>query len=230
MIGPFQRTIESFRHSCLLALAATPSALPKATRKSSPSAIVRNERQVASQANSVTLQSIPTHVADMLVKIYIEKILPQYPFFSEKELNLHHMTVYHTAQPASYRPPSSLSRSEFIIAMVMAVSVMTSKASDTQKPASLSESLHQFALSRYDSLAETSITNLQCVMLLCQFANFCPMLANVWQLKGTAVRMATSLGLHRDVQLGNTLEENTVSQRRQIFWVVSRVPPLKTRD
>lgn len=110
---------------------------------------------------AVGLEAIPSHVANMLFKVYLERILPQYPFFSAKELLQHRRNAYD--------PQSQSSVSSFIVSMTMAVSTMTSKSPDFQKTISLSDSLFRSAMLHYEKMPPNSMDTLQCTMLICQY-------------------------------------------------------------
>jgi hypothetical protein len=106
--------------------------------------------------------------------------------------------------------------------MVMAISTMTSKAADIEKPMTFGDALHHFAMDYYRLLSPSSLDTLQATMLICQFANFRPASANVWRAKDLAIRMAIALGLHRRPRSFNDdVDPRTKNLRTQVFWVVS---------
>ncbi|EXJ90307.1 hypothetical protein A1O1_03406 [Capronia coronata CBS 617.96] len=166
----------------------------------------------------LTLDAVPPNVADALIKVYIEKVLPQYPFFLEEDLYLYQALVYHGAKTVN---ADLQRRAEFVVTMMMAISTLTSKSPNHHRLMSFSQSLYRFAMQRYDTLSASTLCHLQCTMLLCQFANFCPAIAEVWTLKGMAVRMAIALGLHKepDAALG-IFDQKQSELRRQIFWTL----------
>ncbi|KIV96857.1 hypothetical protein PV10_00672 [Exophiala mesophila] len=177
--------------------------------------------QIALQFGSrdiLSLHAIPTHVAETLIKVYIEKILPQYPFFPEEDLQSYQLLVF-PPHGAATRVVSS--EAEFVVAMMMAISTLTSKNPNHDRLMSLSTSLYKYAMQRYDPLAEPSIVNLQCTMLLCQFANFCPGICEIWTLKGMAVRMAVAMGLHREPGFAlKSFDRKKMELRRKMFWTL----------
>lgn len=177
--------------------------------------------QIALQFGSrdiATLHAIPTHVAETLIKVYIEKVLPQYPFFPEEDLQSYQLLVF---PPPGATTGIVSSEAEFVVAMMMAISTLTSKNPNHDRLMSLSTSLYKYAMQRYDPLAEPSMINLQCTMLLCQFANFCPGICEIWTLKGMAVRMAVAMGMHREPEISlDCFDRKKTELRRKIFWTV----------
>lgn len=98
---------------------------------------------VASEGRDIaSLDAIPTHVAEALIKVYIEKILPQYPFFAAEELYLYQSLAYQEGTVSIDVPP----RAEFIVAMMMAISTLTSKNQHHEQLTSLSTSLYKYAM------------------------------------------------------------------------------------
>lgn len=66
----------------------------------------------------------------------------------------------------------------------------------------------------------SSIFNVQCYF--CQFANFCPSVAEIWTLKEMAIRMAIAIGLHKEPSHSlSHFSHNHLELRRKIFWTVS---------
>lgn len=177
--------------------------------------------QIALQFGSrdiATLHAIPTHVAETLIKVYIEKVLPQYPFFPEEDLQAYQLLVF---PPPGATTGIVSSDAEFVVAMMMAISTLTSKNPNHDRLMSLSTSLYKYAMQRYDPLAEPSMINLQCTMLLCQFANFCPGICEIWTLKGMAVRMAVAMGMHREPEISlECFDRKKTELRRKMFWTV----------
>lgn len=171
------------------------------------------------QLNLNSIESIPKHVADVLVRVYIDRILPQYPFYFSSQVQAHHDAVYfRNASPGSTIPTISIC----VNALVMAISTMTSKSGTISKPFTLADNLFRLAMKEYEKLPSNSLETLQCTMLICQFANFRPGTANIWRAKETAMRIAISLGLHREPNRGwHTVDQENANLRAHIFWVVS---------
>lgn len=171
------------------------------------------------QLNLNSIEGIPKQVADVLVRVYIDRILPQYPFYFSSQVQAHHDAVYNRSmRPQSTTPSISMC----VDALVMAVSTMTSKSGTIDKPFALADNLFRLAMDEYEKLPSNSLETLQCTMLVCQFANFRPGTANIWRAKETAMRIAISLGLHREPDPSwSTVDQENANLRAHIFWVVS---------
>lgn len=211
-------------------LLSTPSQLPTSVMgvEQSKYATESVERNWV-RSSSIDLKAVPTYVAQVLIGVYVDKILPQYPFFSASQILNHYAQAYtHTSSPTE-EPADVVST--FVTAIVMAISTMTSTSSNIEKPMAFADALFHFAISLYDKLPPNSMEVLQSTMLVCQFANFRPCTANVWAAKDTAMRIAISLGLHRDPQSGwHSFDEETIRLRAQVFWVVSEDQPRSQRS
>jgi hypothetical protein len=238
------RAVGAFSASCLSSLIKRNSILPESVRNETLGAgfDLSSTGEVEGDDEDdldaiVTLDSVPANVADALIKVYVTKILPQYPFFLDEDLYAYQSLVYHGdaeegADPGQRRAGlfDFQQRAEFVVAMMMAISTLTSKSPNYDRLVSLSKSLYRFALRQYDTLGEPCLFNLQCTMLLCQFANFCPEIAEVWTLKGMAMRMAVALGLHRepDWTVLEGFDQKQIELRRQVFWTVCQSPRPET--
>lgn len=145
----------------------------------------------------------------------------QYPFFLAEQIWNHFDTAYSKDSSHASGIPISI----FVIAMVMAISTMTSKAVDIEKPMAFGDALHHFAMDYYRMLESSSLDTLQATMLICQFANFRPSSANIWRAKDIAFGMAIALGLHRQPHsVHDIIDSRAKKLRTQVFWVVSRTP------
>ncbi|KAF2087517.1 hypothetical protein K490DRAFT_2283, partial [Saccharata proteae CBS 121410] len=104
----------------------------------------------------------------------------------------------------------------------LAISIMTSKFSDSSKIASSSERIFQYALQHSETLSETSVLSLQAMLLLIQYSYLMPRAASLWDCEGLAMRTALELGFHRDPQEmpGNPLSAEQADLRRSMFWVL----------
>lgn len=159
---------------------------------------------------------VPVDVATLLLNVYIENILPRYPCFIEADLRNHFYAVYQGQNSDGTKPSDS---SRFIIAMVLAISSLTSKAYDFRKVAFLSQSLHRDALQHSSFLHKTSVRTLQCFFLLIQLALLLPHTGNLWYMTGEAMRMVVSLGLHVENQ--QLVDSRLADLRRRLFWTVN---------
>ncbi|KAH7051169.1 fungal-specific transcription factor domain-containing protein [Macrophomina phaseolina] len=165
------------------------------------------------------LEQIPRDVTERLVRNYVERISPLYPYFDRQEL----WTRYNRVSSAQRLGDNSASQHDvFVVSMMIAISIMTSKASDSAKVASSSERIFQHALNHADALYETSFQSLQGTLLLIQYSYLMPRAASLWDIVGLAMRMALELGLHRDPEevAGYTLTDSEMELRRCVFWVL----------
>lgn len=159
---------------------------------------------------------VPAHVARLLLNVYIEDILPRYPCFRETDLRNHFDAVYQDRDSEECKPSES---SRFIVAMVLAISSMTSKAHDFHKVALLSQSLHRDALRHSHFLRKSGIRTLQGFFLLIQLALLLPHTGNLWYMTGEAMRMAIGLGLHVARSQSDDIQLDDL--RRRLFWTVN---------
>lgn len=160
---------------------------------------------------------IPFEVARHIFDNYVTTILPRYPCFTSNELWYHFGQVYSKQQVDS----SSLrGASRFVVSMVLAISSLTSRREDFSRVASMSESLHRDAMQHWAFLKQSNIRSLQGLLLLIQLGFFLPYIDNVFFLSGEAVRMAIGLGLHQEADPVQGLDPQSISVRRQIFWLV----------
>ncbi|KAB2575822.1 hypothetical protein BFW01_g2776 [Lasiodiplodia theobromae] len=165
------------------------------------------------------LEQIPKDVTERLVRNYVERISPLYPYFDRQEL----WARYNRVANAQQHGDNSASQHDiFVVAMMIAISIMTSKFSDSAKIALSSERIFQHALSHSDTLYESSFRSLQGTLLLIQYSYLMPRAASLWDIVGLAMRMALELGLHRDPDElpGHSLTEAEMELRRCVFWVL----------
>lgn len=109
----------------------------------------------------------------------------------------------------------------FIVTLILAIGSLTSKRHEFRKIAALTEALHADAMRHIDFLGESSLTSLQCLLLLIQCALLLPHTANLWYLSGEAMRMAISLGLHQEPDGSIFIHPSSIELHRRVFWVVS---------
>ncbi|EXJ85328.1 hypothetical protein A1O1_05692 [Capronia coronata CBS 617.96] len=162
---------------------------------------------------------MPLQVINTLVDIFIEKIRPQYPFYDEETLNSFRQSVIHPGAEDSEEPRAKVSH--FAVSMMMAISVMTSRTTDLVKQSVLAESLYRDALLYYDRLGPSTLTKLQCTMLLVLYSIFRPGDVNIWNVKSLAMRLAVAMGLHRETcGVDDAFDDSTADLRRRIFWTL----------
>ncbi|OJD29891.1 pyrimidine pathway regulatory protein 1 [Diplodia corticola] len=172
-----------------------------------------------SKNGSNPLEQIPRDVTERLVRNYVERISPLYPYYDRQEL----WTRYNRVTNAQQLGDNSATQHDlFVVSMMIAISIMTSKFSDSAKIALSSERIFQHALSHSDALYQSSFRSLQGTLLLIQYSYLMPRAASLWDIVGLAMRMALELGLHRDPEElpGHSLTEPEMELRRCVFWVL----------
>lgn len=172
-------------------------------------------QEYAAQFSQFNARKIPLEVAKRLFTVYKDNILPRFPSFMEVDLD-HHFDLFYgdNAQPSNI--------TIFIVTLILAVGSLTSKRHEFRKIAALTEALHADAMRHIDFLGDSSLTSLQCLLLLIQCALLLPHTANLWYLSGEAMRMAISLGLHQEPDEASAMNSSFAELRRRVFWVVSR--------
>ncbi|CVK98837.1 uncharacterized protein FMAN_08412 [Fusarium mangiferae] len=169
-------------------------------------------QEYAAQFSQFNAQKIPLEVAKRLFAVYKDNILPRFPSFMEEDLDQQFDLFYgDNAQPSN--------TTTFIVTLILAIGSMTSKRHEFRKIAALTEALHADAMRHIGFLGESSLTTLQCLLLLIQCALLLPHTANLWYMSGEAMRMAISLGLHQEPDLSTTVLSSRAELRRRIFWV-----------
>lgn len=183
----------------------------------------RTARLQASYFRQLNPQKMPLEVARRLFHNYKDHILPRYPFFKVNDLERHFERAFSTGLADEHDTAEARS-SNFIVSLVLAISCLTSTRNDFHTVAALSERLHHNAMQtmcKTTFLREASIRSLQCLLLLIQMALLLPETINLWYTSGEAMRMAISLGLHRQSVLDLSDDLPSDEFRRNLFWVVS---------
>ncbi|KIW28241.1 uncharacterized protein PV07_07920 [Cladophialophora immunda] len=160
------------------------------------------------------LHEVPRDVASVLVDIYIERILPQYPYFLEDDLRAQFDAVY--GQTESQPPQDAY----FIISLIMAFSTLTSKSQNVRKICAIAEALLRDALNHSGFLRHANVRSLQCIILLQQSGALLPHTANLWHLVGEGMKIAIGLGLHQEPDPALGLDDLALDLRRRIFWSI----------
>ncbi|KIW32556.1 uncharacterized protein PV07_04087 [Cladophialophora immunda] len=158
------------------------------------------------------LRDIPKSIAKVLFDKYVDKILPQYPYFLEGDLRWQFALVYD--ESAAAVPHEAY----FVVAMVLAIVTLTCKTPNFSDVLSVAEPLHQDALRHDEFLKYATLRSMQCILLLQQFAALLPYTGNLWHLAGEAMRIAIELGLHKEPWDDLSLDLVSVDLRRRIFW------------
>lgn len=176
-------------------------------------------RAYAAQTSSFGARDIPIEVAEKLFKNYKTEMLTRFPCFLEEELVTYFRDFYNEEFADS--DPAQLA--QFIIPMILAISSLTSRSLDAPKVAALSEALQRDALQHAELLRHSSLSTLQCMLLLIQLGLLLPDTCNCWYMTGEAMRMAVGMGLHQEPDPSLDINPVQAEMRRRIFWTV-RLP------
>ncbi|EXJ94381.1 hypothetical protein A1O1_02775 [Capronia coronata CBS 617.96] len=177
--------------------------------------VAGDELQIRAVAKRKEPPLLPDAVARKLFDVYLERILPQYPFFLRDDLQEIFDSVRNPEQASLAPPPCN----SFIVYQIMAITTMTSKATDSRRTMSLAESLHAGALNYISSvLARSSLRTIQCLLLLVQLAFLLPHTGDLAHLVNEAMRMSIELGLHQGNSGCSERSPATVELRRKVFW------------
>ncbi|KAF2099335.1 hypothetical protein NA57DRAFT_74836 [Rhizodiscina lignyota] len=203
------------RHDCNASIKGQPRAIYSDVLLTSstpprPAVLPTVDRNRSSHTPRTSLDDIPPSVAEILLDIYVEKILPHNAIFLEDEVRelYRRVCVDISAQQRD-------ARDLFMILMVFAISTMCSKCDDFRRPASLAESLHAEAVHYFDCTI-SSTTSLQCLLLAIQLAYVLPDTGNMVSLVAEAMRMAAELRLHTDPSDGHGRHD--AEKRQRLFW------------
>lgn len=194
----------------------SPSHLPAV----GPSAIVKEDTGANVDDQELTeLSQIPHKIAELLARNYIQKILPLYPLIDEDELWASFRKACPSNGVTTYPEPHDI----FVTSMVLGVSIMTSKFSDSNRIESSSDKICRNALRYVQHLCAPTLRNIQAIHLLAQYSYLMPRSASIWETVNLSMRMALELGLHRDpdeTPYENAISAKEANLRRCIFWCI----------
>ncbi|QEO19239.1 hypothetical_protein [Candidozyma auris] len=175
----------------------------KASRKN----IVRN------RATDITAYNMS--ILSRVSRRYFSWFNSAYPVMHEKQFS-------DLLQKCHDSPDSASALSLFQVRIVIAIS-LASISRPHLSTSELGHSSHAFwksatrLLSR--SINEASgIVHLQISLLLLQYTLLVPKAGNLWQLAGSAMRIATELGYYAEPTPGKNLDPLTLDLRRRLFW------------
>ncbi|EQB59249.1 fungal specific transcription factor domain-containing protein [Colletotrichum gloeosporioides Cg-14] len=160
---------------------------------------------------------LPEEVANQLVIVYVDRILPHYPLFSRQEM----LEMFQRFKESNNDQAEVKSEEQFTICMVMAIATLSSKARDYRKLVSVAESLRSDAFARLDweqSLTGATTTTIQQLLLIAQYGFLFPASTNLWQVVGDAARVALGLGLHQDTTSECGMTEAILDYRKRLYW------------
>lgn len=154
----------------------------------------------------------PRHEATPLLQFYFDNVFVQLPFFVE--------TNFWTSVDAVYQSQGRFAKpfDHWMLRMVLAiasaaVSYQTNDKSHQRALALVSEALTYAE----DVLRPGSITGIQAILLLAQYALVDPTHFRSWYLVGMAVRVAVDLGLHQDPPVEVLSNQSKLDIRRRVF-------------
>lgn len=154
----------------------------------------------------------PRHEATPLLQFYFDNVFAQLPFFVE--------TNFWTSVDAVYQSQGRFAKpfDHWMLRMVLAiasaaVSYQTNDKSHQRALALVSEALTYAE----DVLRPGSITGIQAILLLAQYALVDPTHFRSWYLVGMAVRVAVDLGLHQDPPVEVLSNQSKLDIRRRVF-------------
>ncbi|KAI1379755.1 hypothetical protein F4677DRAFT_407525 [Hypoxylon crocopeplum] len=162
---------------------------------------------------------LPGEVADKLVAVYLERILPQYPLFLKQDV----IDIYQRFKMSDGNLEIVTSDEQFMISMIMAIATLTSRAKDYRKLVSVAESLRRDAFARLDfglSSNNAKTITIKKLLLLAQYGYLLPSSTNLWQVVGDATRIASELGLHQVTPTESGVDEVAVDSRKRLFWTL----------
>jgi hypothetical protein len=170
--------------------------------------------------------SLPSHVIHTLVKKFIQRVLPIYPFLYEPSIWGHveramqkRMAQLPGTSAGSVRPDYDF----LVVYLILAISSTLGSANSGNEARCMafSGSLFSEGIHHLSSKAPfpNDLAEIQATLLILQYTLINPKYANVWVLSGVVMRSCLELGLHREVSQSIGLDSLTVDMRRQIFWV-----------
>ena len=182
-------------------------------------------RPIEAQADLTILISLPADVIHSLVKRYVQRILPIYPFLYEPAI-WEHMgrAIEKTPKSEQGSPDPSVGPDyDFLfVYLILAISSTLGSANSGHEARCMAFSGSLFAegsqhLSRKASFPN-HLAEIQSTLLILQYALINPKYANVWILSGVVMRSCLELGLHREVSDAAGLDPATIDMRRRVFW------------
>lgn len=152
------------------------------------------------------------HEATPLLQIYFDNVFVQLPFFVE--------TSFWTSVDAVYQSGGRFAKpfDHWMLRMVLAIASASVSSQNNDKAHQRALALVAEALSfAEDVLRPGSITCIQAILLLAQYALIDPGRFRSWHLVGMAVRVAVDLGLHQDPPAEVLSNMDRLDLRRRVF-------------
>ncbi|KAJ5136305.1 hypothetical protein N7448_004859 [Penicillium atrosanguineum] len=160
-----------------------------------------------------TPKALPArHEATPLLQIYFDNVFVQLPFFVE--------TSFWTSVDAVYQSGGRFAKpfDHWMLRMVLAIASASVSSQNNDKAHKRAWALVSEALAfAEDVLRPGSITCIQAILLLAQYALIDPGRFRSWHLVGMAVRVAVDLGLHQDPPAEVLSNMDRLDLRRRVF-------------
>ncbi|KAJ5168215.1 uncharacterized protein N7482_003809 [Penicillium canariense] len=161
----------------------------------------------------LVLNSLPArHEATPLLQYYFDNVFVQLPFFIE--------TSFWTSVDAVYQSGGRFAKpfDHWTVRMVLAIASASVSYRNNDKSHQRALGLVSEALTyAEDVLRPGSITCIQAILLLAQYALVDPGRLRSWYLVGMAVRVAVDLGLHQDPPAEVLSNPDRLDVRRRVF-------------
>ena len=154
----------------------------------------------------------PRHEATPLLQYYFDNVFVQLPFFVE--------TSFWTSVDAVYQSDGRFAKpfDHWMLRMVLAISSAAVSYQNSDKSHRKALALVSDALTHAEEvLRPGSITCIQAIILLAQYALVDPAHFHSWHLVGMAIRVAVDLGLHQDPPTEVLPNADRLELRRRIF-------------
>ncbi|CAI6068854.1 unnamed protein product [Clonostachys chloroleuca] len=137
------------------------------------------------------LTEIPPEITRRLFQDYTTRVLPMWPVFHAEEL----WTAFNDVMT---NPASSVARDfyTYTVAMVLAISIVSSTSPSETTPKRLSVQLCKFATQHLSDFPDPSLCTLKAILLRLQYCYLMPDVGDPALLASTAMRIAVDLGLH----------------------------------
>lgn len=170
-------------------------------------------------------RSLPArHEATPLLQYYFDNVFVQLPFFVE--------TSFWTSVDAVYQSDGRFAKpfDHWMLRMVLAISSAAVSYQNNDKSHQKALALVSDALNYAEEvLRPGSITCIQAIILLAQYALVDPGHFRSWHLVGMAIRVAVDLGLHQDPPVEVYSNADRLEIRRRVFhclYCLDRYAPI----
>lgn len=142
---------------------------------------------------TAVLSSMPTEIVQDLIKKYVTKVLPQYPFLDESAICTHFEVVKTTLCSADNNTKSVSPSIDFLfVYLLLAISITlgSTKGGHEARCRAFSSSLFEEGIQHLTTHMHvpSDIASLQVNLLVLLYASINPRSANVWILSGAALR------------------------------------------